>query len=231
MKKFRIHYFEHVPYEGLGYIKTWVNNHNHKLSSTKFHEPFKLPKLSNFDWLIIMGGPMGVYDYKKFPWLLKEKEFISKAIKANKVVIGICLGAQLIAAALGAKVYQNIKKEIGWFELTKTEDSKKNSIVGNMPEKFVSFHWHGDTFDLPKGAVNLFKSENCLNQAFLYRDLVLGIQFHLEITPKALKGMVENLNKELIADDFVQNEKKILNELRFYENSNNYLVSILNNFY
>ncbi len=114
MKTLHIHYLQHVSFEGLGYIENWISNNNHQLSGTKFFEGEVLPNNHSFDWLIVMGGPMGVNDYGKYPWLKPEKEFIRNAIENDKTVIGICLGAQLIASVLGGKVFPGIQKEIGW---------------------------------------------------------------------------------------------------------------------
>jgi len=114
MPHLRIHYLQHVSFEGLGSIAEWVTSNGHELTSTQFFINSYLPEPADIDWLIIMGGPMGVYDEDKYEWLTAEKQFIKKAIDAGKTVIGICLGAQLIAKVLGAKVYPNQKRAIGW---------------------------------------------------------------------------------------------------------------------
>lgn len=227
MRPLRIHYFQHVPFEGLGYIEQWAIKNNHQLFSTKFYEDFTLPKISSFDWLIVMGGPMGVYDYKQFPWLSTEVEFIQQAIQADKTVIGICLGAQLIAAALDVKVYSNTKKEIGWFPLTKTKAGKQHRLLNELPDCFTSFHWHGDTFDLPKGSVHLLETKACSNQAFLYKDKVLGLQFHFEVTPETLKEITANCRNELVKEYYIQSEQEILTKIDYCKKSNDYLDSIL----
>jgi GMP synthase-like glutamine amidotransferase len=228
MKPIRIHYFQHVPFEGLGFIETWATLNKNQLTATKFYEDDQFPDLSELDWLIVMGGPMGVYDHKKYPWLVTEIEFIQKAIQAGKTVIGICLGSQLIASALRAKVYPNIKKEIGWFPLTKTDEGQKHTLIQEIPEPFTTFHWHGDTFDIPAGATHLLQTGICPNQAFLYNNKVLGLQFHLEVTPQTLRAMTNNCRHELIADDFIQTENEILNQADLCNNSNTCLTSILN---
>lgn len=227
MQLLRIHYLQHVPFEGLGYIKDWGEQNNHSLSSTKFYEDWKLPGFSDFDWLIVMGGPMSVNDYAEYPWLKKEKEFILKTIEAGKTVIGICLGSQLLASALGSKIYRNPKKEIGWFPLSKTIEAKQHRLLTNLPETFTSFHWHGDTFDLPKGAIHLLQTQSCKHQSFFYKERVLGIQFHLETTPATLQAMIQNCKHELIPEKFIQSEKEILQQVNLCSNSNQYLASIL----
>ena len=208
-------------------LNKWASKNNHELFSTKFYGDFTLPKITSFDWLIVMGGPMGVYDYGKFPWLNTEIEFIQQAIQADKTVIGICLGSQLIAAALGAKVYSNTKKEIGWFPLFKTKAGKQHALLNELPDYLTSFHWHGDTFDLPKDSAHLLRTKACANQAFLYNDKVLGLQFHLEVTPQTLKEITVNCRHELIPQSYIQSEQEILTNTDFCKKSNDYLDSIL----
>lgn len=228
MNPFRIHYLQHVPFEGLGYIENWAREKGLKLSATKLFEFPSFPDLEEFDWLIVMGGPMSVYDELDYPWLKAEKTFIKSAIDANKTVIGICLGSQLIAAALGAKVYRNKKKEIGWFPVSLTQPALQNQFLNGFPETITVFHWHGDTFDLPNGAAHLMKSAICTNQAFLYKGKVVGLQFHLEMIPMALKEMIKNCQQELITDDYIHTEEEILKNTSLCSETNKYLASILN---
>ena len=149
---------------------------------------------------------MGVNDGDRFPWLVQEKRFIAEFIKTGKPVLGICLGAQLIASAMGARVYPNSLKEIGWFPVKKIASPDD---VMNFPERIEVFHWHGDTFDLPQGAVRLAESKACKNQAFQMGKHVIGLQFHLETTPESLQGLVANCREELIPSPFVQTEEQI----------------------
>ena len=227
MKKLRIHYLQHVPFEGLGCIADWVSIKGHSLSATKFYENNQLPELSDFDWLIVMGGPMGVYDENKFGWLAGEKEFIRTAIQAGKTVIGICLGAQLIASSLGAKVYSNGKKEIGWYPILPTENGLVVHLLGENLDPFHVFHWHGDTFDLPLGAHRLASSEACLNQAFLFNHKVLGLQFHFEVTEKSLHQMITFCGDELVIGRYVQSAEMILNNAKFVSEVNNRMFHLL----
>jgi len=172
----------HVPFEGLGCIEQWITKNNHSVTYIRLYEKHELPDMNAIDWLIVMGGPMGVYDEAIYPWLSEEKTFIKQAIEAGKTVLGICLGSQLIAEVLGAKVYPNKQKEIGWFDVALSERAKTDSLFAGFEDKFPVFHWHGDTFDLPEGSKHLISSEVCKNQAFLYNDKVLGLQFHFEVT-------------------------------------------------
>lgn len=228
MNPLHIHCFQHVAFEGPGYIETWAKQNGHHLTATRFYLGESSPGAFDFDWLIVMGGPMGVYDDTEFSWLVEEKEYIKKVIDAGKTVIGICLGAQLIAAVLGAKVYKNDKKEIGWFPLRKVPAAGRHCLLTELPGTFTAFHWHGDTFDLPRGAIHLLQNYACLNQAFLYNNKVLGLQFHLEVTPKTLSAMIENCGQELIPQQYVQTEQEILKGISLCENSNNLLKKIFN---
>jgi GMP synthase-like glutamine amidotransferase len=227
MKTHRIHYLQHVSFEEPGYIENWAKANNHRLTATKFFKLSALPEIDDFDWLIIMGGPMSVNDEAIYPWLKAEKEFIKSSIEANKTVIGICLGAQLLAEVLGSKVYPGKKKEIGWFPVTKAQQANDLEFLKAIPKKLIVLHWHGDTFDLPNGAKHLMQTNICPNQAFLYGNRVLGFQFHLEATPDALKKMVDNCRHELVPEEFVQTEQEILNGGSFYRVTNNYLSGIL----
>ncbi|NJM93564.1 MAG: type 1 glutamine amidotransferase [Cytophagales bacterium] len=226
MKPLRLHYFQHVSFEGLGYIQTWASEHGHLVSATHFYEPHHLPSVEDLDWLIVMGGPMGVYDHERFPWLAAEKELIKKAIDANKTVVGICLGAQLIASALGARVYPARKKEIGWFPISQTQAANKLDGLAELPEQITVFHWHGDTFDLPQGAHHLFKTDNCPHQAFLWGRRVLALQFHLEATPQTLTEITKNCRHELVEEEYIQSERQILEQPELCATSNGYLSRI-----
>lgn len=225
-----IHTLMHVPFEGLGCIENWISEKRHSVSYTKFYEAYTLPQMDDFDWLIVMGGPMGVYDESIYPWLSEEKEFIQKAIKAGKTVLGICLGSQLIAEVLHAKVYPNKQKEIGWFNVKLNKNSQSLPLFTNFDNEFTVFHWHGDTYDLPENSMLLLSSEVCENQAFLYNEKVLGLQFHFEVTPKTLNEMVENGMSELIENRTIQSAKVILEQSEHFEANNQKMFQILDYF-
>ena len=206
----RIHCFQHVDFEGLGCIGDWIARNNHQLTYTRFYEEGILPEHDDIDWLIIMGGPMGVYDEVEYPWLNEEKNFIRQAITKGKTVLGICLGAQLIASVLGARVYPNQEREIGWFPVTLTEKAKSDHLLEDFVHEFSVFHWHGDTFQLPEGATHLIKSIGCSHQAFRLGNNVLGLQFHFEVTESSLLEMVEMGKDDLQKSTFVQTQNEIL---------------------
>lgn len=224
MKKIKIHCLQHVAFENLGCIENWIIEKEHQITYTKFFEETVFPETSDFDWLIILGGPMSVNDIEDFPWIIDEKNFIEKSIKASKTILGICLGSQLIASVLGSKVYSNLEKEIGWFPISKVGEE---NILFSKEDKLVVFHWHGETFDLPKDAKLLASSEACKNQAFQYKDTIFGLQFHLEATPESLAKMVTFGKEELINSKFIQNESVILNE-KHLEKNNQKMYELLN---
>ncbi|MHB1687248.1 MAG: type 1 glutamine amidotransferase [Ignavibacteriaceae bacterium] len=224
----RIHVLQHESYESPGYIEDWIKEKNYTLTFTRFYESGTLPGLNEFDWLIIMGGPMGVYDDNKFLWLKEEKVFIKSAIDAGKIVLGICLGSQLIAAALGAKVYPNKFKEIGWFNIKLTKNAKDNFLFSSFQDQIKVFQWHGDTFDLPAGAIRLAESEACKNQAFVVNDKVIALQFHFEVTESSLHEMVAEGINELVHDKYVQTGEDILRQKNLIHTNNKMMDALLN---
>ena len=211
-----IHYLQHVPFEGPAKIADWALAKGHKLTSTKLYENVLLPPIKSIDWLVVMGGPMNIYQEKDYPWLIKEKEFISKAIEADKTILGVCLGAQLIADVLGARVYGGQHKEIGWFPIALTSEAKTSKPFETLPEHLTVFHWHGDTFDLPAGAVQLARSAGCEQQAFLYNDRVLGLQFHLESTRESVQKLIQHCKDDISEGKYVQEAETILLESQRY---------------
>lgn len=228
MRSLAIHCLQHVSFEGPAYISDWTRQNGHALSVTRCdQEPF-FPSPDQLDWLIIMGGPMGVYQEKQFAWLPGEKQLIRAAIRAEKTIIGICLGAQLIAEALGAKVYPNSRKEIGWFPVSLTAEGRSEPLFESFPDVFPALHWHGDTFDLPSGSKHIMKTDGCQHQAFLYGHNILGLQFHLETTPGTLRDLIAHGSHELVSDTFVQSKQRILTEANSCHQINHYLKKILN---
>jgi GMP synthase-like glutamine amidotransferase len=222
----RAHYLQHVPFEGLGSIEPWLKAAGYEITNTKLFESAAFPDLKNIDLLVVMGGPMSVNDEDKFPWLVSEKQFICEAINSGKPVLGICLGAQLIASAMGALVYRNSAKEIGWFPIYGML-SNDTSII-SFPPLMKVFHWHGETFDLPSGASLIAKSDGCANQAFQFGKSVIGLQFHLETTPEAARELVSHCRDELIPSKYIQTEEEILlAKPEIYQSINQMMGSIL----
>lgn len=203
----KVHVLQHVPCEDIGSIASWLEARRARVNYTRFYENPTLPNLSEVDLVIIMGGPMSANDESEFSWLQPEKRFIHEAIQRGVSVLGVCLGSQLIASALGSRIYRSHEKEIGWFPIEAT-----NSLGSafHFPKKCNVFHWHGETFDLPRGAVQLAKSKICENQAFQIGRNVIGLQFHLETTPVSTRAMVEHCLNELVPAPYIQTHSQLL---------------------
>jgi len=227
MKQLSIHTFMHVPFEGLGCMEQWIKGNNHSPGYTRFYENYRLPEMETIDWLIVMGGPMSVNDEAIYPWLAEEKTFIRKAIEVGKTVIGICLGSQLIAEVLGSKVYPNNQKEIGWYNVSLSDAASQLPLFTGFEKQFQVFHWHGDTYDIPKGSKHLISSAACTNQAFLYNSNVLGLQFHLEVTGQSLQSMVDHEREELVVNNFIQSAEAILGETSYIDDNNRKMFQLL----
>lgn len=193
----KIHYFQHVPFEGLGLIANWAGMRGHKLSATRFYGGDKIPAINDYDALVIMGGPMSAHDGNIHPWLPDEKAHIKSAIEAGKPILGVCLGAQLIADVLGAEIAQAPAKEIGWFPIAWSDAAMGSPLLSGINPAMNVFHWHGEQFSIPEGAIHLASSKACANQAFLYRKNILGLQFHLEMDEDAINNLIENCGDEL----------------------------------
>jgi len=223
----RLHYFQHEPFESPYIIEEWAVKNSFIISSTHFYKEAALPNLNEIDWLVIMGGSMSVNDEVKYTWLAEEKEFVKQAIESDKVVIGICLGAQMIANVLGSKIYPNLHKEIGWFSIEWKTETKSLSTFQQLPKEMTVMHWHGETFDLPKGAIHLAESSACKNQAFLFKDRVVALQFHMEFTEVAINEMLINCGSELNHGQYVQSKQKILAGYHHLETAQSGLINIL----
>lgn len=205
-----IHYLQHVTFEGLGSIEPWARQHGHKLTVTRPYLAETLPSLEGIELLIVMGGPMNIYQEQAHPWLVQEKRFLDRAIGKGLPVLGICLGAQLLADVLGARVFANSHKEIGWFPVSMTAEASTSGVFSSMPPTFEAFHWHGDTFDLPKGAKHMARSTACENQAFSYEDRVIGLQFHLETTLAGARQLLANCAAEIVPGPFIEEAGTLL---------------------
>ncbi|MGC8490121.1 MAG: type 1 glutamine amidotransferase [Syntrophobacteraceae bacterium] len=207
----KLHYIQHVPFEGPANIGEWAQNRGWDLSATHLYRGDDLPAVDEFDWLVVMGGPMNIYEEKEYPWLAAEKKFLQKAIEKNKIVLGICLGAQLLSDVLGGRVVRNSHKEIGWFPVTLRPEGVASAPFKGFPTRFQALHWHGDTFSLPPGAEMLAESEACPAQAFSANGgRVLALQFHLESSPDSVRLLIENCADELVDGEYIQKADAIL---------------------
>ena len=162
------------------------------------------PIPSNLDaqaGLIIMGGPMSVYDHAQFPFLVDEQRLIEQTLKDDKPVLGVCLGSQVLAATLGAKVKSGAQKEIGWHPVELLEGAASDRLLSGLPSRFTAFHWHGDVFDLPNGSITLAASDLTPCQGFRYGRTAYGILFHLEVTETIIQDLIREFRQELDAEN------------------------------
>jgi len=207
-----VHVLQHVPFEGPGSIEDWCVAGGHSLRITPLYSPgMVLPAIADIDLLVIMGGPMNVYEDHIYPWLGAEKAFITAFLRSGKPVLGICLGAQLLALCCGAAVGWAAQVEIGWFPVEPTPAAAAfpwlNTLLARRP---VLFHWHGDQFEIPAGASNLVSTSANGNQAFVLEGgRVVGLQFHPEVTPGLLEQMVAEGRDELTPSPFIQSAREM----------------------
>ena len=207
MVAMRIHSLEHAPFEGPGRIAAWAAERGHTLSRTALYDGEVPPTLDAFDLLVIMGGPMSVHEHRTHPWLPMEKHFLKTALAARKPVLGICLGAQLLADVLGGKVFQNPVKEIGWFPVRMLD---RRAPFSAFPEMLTVMHWHGDTFTIPEGARRVAESDGCANQAFVFGDRVVGLQFHIELEKVGIEDLAAASQDEAGTAPFIQSREELL---------------------
>lgn len=198
---------QHVACEGLGIIDAELKKFGLDADTVRVFKGDAVPRRAarGYSALIVLGGPMGVYDDKQYPFIKDELSLLESALKTDLPTLGICLGAQMLAKAAGADVYKGKAKEIGWYKATLTAEGAKERLFLGLPEDLTVFQWHGDTFDVPDGAVNLLSSKLFQNQAIRVGKNAYGLQFHLEVTGKmigewidvnagelkALKGLVD----------------------------------------
>lgn len=225
--RLNVHHFQHVSFEGLGSIGSHLRERGHRLSATHWYRGDSPPDLENCDWLIVMGGPMGVADHDLYPWLSVEKRLIAEALDAGKTVLGICLGAQLIAEVMGARIGRNPYREIGWFPIERSNEATTTCLGSVLPDRLDVFHWHGDRFEIPAGATPLAASAACDNQGFIVDDRVLGFQCHLETTPESMRLLIENGRDELDGSRFVQAESEMLADDRRFSRINGVMAEVL----
>ena len=227
----KIQVLQHSALNTLGTIEEYARTKKHSLESTRFYKTKNPPALDSFDLLIIMGGPMGIYDYEENPWLRDEKAFIKQAIEEGKPVLGICLGAQLLADVLGARVYENKHREMGWYPVkaVRTEENKPEFLRG-LPEEITVFHWHTRTFDLPEGAEHLFRSDGCKNQGFIFNGRVVALQFHPEVHKERVESMICRFEGELGNGLFIQKKEEMLGQEKHLAETKKFMFTVLDKF-
>lgn len=224
-----IYCIQQVFFEGPNIIKEWALEQGHSFHLIKMFENPELPNISEVDGLVVLGGPMSVHDEEEHPWLIKEKQFIRNCFDAEKPTLGICLGAQLLAHILGAKVYKNEFKEIGWLPVKLNENAKSSALFDGLKTDFITFQWHGDTFELPEGVESLGSSEGCKNQGFLYKN-ALALQFHPEMMPNRIEELVHYCESDLTEGKYVQSKDQLLD--KSYVSANHlWLKTVLGRFF
>ena len=186
----RIHVIQHVEAEGPAMIREWAQESGHELAITMAPAGV-FPATDDLDFLVVLGGPMDADDEHASPWLIPEKRFVAEAIATGKLVLGVCLGAQIIAEILGARIQRGEEREIGWHPVSLTDHGHSEPLFADWPEHVVVGHWHNNTFDLPMGMAAALESEITMNQAFVFDDRVVGLQFHLEWDETALQTMLD----------------------------------------
>lgn len=221
---------QHVYYETPGLIQNWIKENGYYCHIVEVGKNIYYPKVENFDALIVMGGPMSVNDENIHPWLAEEKEVINNFIQSGKKVIGVCLGSQLVSSVLGANVKRNKTLEIGWLPISVNNNNLPVKYQDVFPEEFVSFHWHGDTFELPEGAMSFAGSKTTPNQGYIYKNVV-AFQFHMEVTPWMVKQLVEKHSSDLNTNiESVQSQSDIIENLHHIKQNKIILYNFLNKF-
>ncbi|WP_199609606.1 type 1 glutamine amidotransferase [Flocculibacter collagenilyticus] len=212
MQSLHVHVIQPVKKSGLGHIESWLAQQQATVSVTRLYNGEAPPKHANFDWLILLGGPMNVYQEEEYPWLISVKQLIKHSIEQDKIIFGICLGAQLAAVVLGANVTENPHEEVGWFDINFNESAQQHPLFSHFGKKINVLQWHGDTFATPENAMHVASSAACLNQGFVFpqqgKPQIVGLQCHMEWTPDIIDSLLENLprNPNL---PFVQTEQQM----------------------
>ncbi|WP_263144444.1 type 1 glutamine amidotransferase [Pseudomonas sp. RIT-PI-AD] len=205
----RVAILQHVPFEGPGRIAQWLELRPVQARLYPLYADPELPALDEFDLLIVLGGPMSVHDEVEWPWMSAEKRLIHQALMARKRLLGICLGGQLLAEALGAQVQVAEQAEIGWWPLEKRPEAAGSPLGRMLPQRLMALHWHGETFDLPAHAIPLFGSEACVNQGFVWSERAVGLQCHLESTPESLEQLLDACPEDMQRQGAVQDRASI----------------------
>jgi GMP synthase-like glutamine amidotransferase len=205
---------KHIENEGPGLIEYRLMQQRIPYQILDLEMDARLPKINGLSHLIFLGGPMNVYEEDRYPFLRDEDLFIKEAIQRGKAILGVCLGAQLIAKALGAKVFKAPVKEIGWYDVTLTKMGSQDPLFSGLPRTFPVFQWHEDTFEIPNRARLIATSSPISHQAFRYGERVYGLQFHLEVTEQMIREWMETYEEQGKAEIMIETEMKIKTSIR-----------------
>ena len=222
-----IHYFQHDHFEDLGFIGDWAASRHFTTSCTRLDQDHTFPEHETYDWLVVLGGKMGVNDAAEYPWISAELDFIRHAIQMGKVVIGICLGSQMIAAALGARVYKNTEPEMGFYPVQFNGNAKADSVFRHFPEVLTVMHMHFDTFELPAGAKTMAGSEITSCQAFRFGKNVFALQFHFEVSAANALTFIREITPELVAGRLVQQPEEMISHTGCCDKNNQVFAEVL----
>lgn len=208
----RIQLIEHDPEDfSRTNISLWAAEKGYQVNQIYVCNNEELPPIDSFDWLMVMGGSQHAWDIEGNAWLQKEKEFVNKSLSAGKIILGICFGAQLLAEALGGKLFPNPHKEIGWHEVALNRQGRESFLFHDIPSSFVTFHWHSDHFSLPPSCTRLAGSQATENQAFVDKDRPLvGLQFHPEYTRQMATYYAREHSQDWTSDDYVSTKDEVL---------------------
>jgi GMP synthase-like glutamine amidotransferase len=215
-----IQVFQNISFEGPAFIEEIAEKNGYGLHVTRLFDGENPLPPTDYDMLVIMGGPMNIYEESEYPWLINEKKAIEQAINSEKIVFGICLGAQLLADILGAEVYKNEEREIGWFPVHRMDTETDDKHLSFLPDKMTVFHWHSETFRIPGNAVRIYSSEATENQSFIYENKVLAMQFHLEMKKSSIKDLAYYCEYDIEPSKFVMEKGKMLKLYKKYEEEN-----------
>jgi GMP synthase-like glutamine amidotransferase len=210
----RLLFLQHDPLDGPGALMEWAESRGHSIAFCLICQDVPLPPLESFDLMVSLGGPMGAYEESKHPWLRTEKEYLRQATRAGKKILGLCLGCQLLADALGGKAFRHTCKEFGWQPI---EILPQGAEWFGTSGLFMAFQWHGDTYSLPPGAIQLATNGACEQQAFLIGNQILGLQFHLEWTEQMARDALAEPGVAPPKSPFVQSPEEILSDLTLFE--------------
>jgi GMP synthase-like glutamine amidotransferase len=227
----RWHCLQHMPAEGPGYAADWLAAHGHTLTFTRLFEPYpSFPAMADFDGLLILGGAMSVHDEASFPWLREEKAFLQQVLQTGKVTLAICLGAQLMAQALGGEVRPNPEPEIGYWTVRFSAKALLHPLLRGWPDKATVLHWHMDTFTVPPGAMRVGMSAGCAAQGFVWGDGIIGLQFHPEMTEEMVENLIQFEDHETAEEqEFVQTAEQIRAKLKSGWKGRKLLEQVLEN--
>jgi GMP synthase (glutamine-hydrolysing) len=227
----RLHLLEHDPDElSDTHLIQWAKQKGHAVGQTYLCKNEKPPALDEIDWLMVMGGSPSVWEEDKYPWLIPEKELIARALVHNKIILGICFGAQLLAQALGGTVSANCPKEIGWHDVNLTKAGRRSFLFRGIPDRFTTFHWHSNCFTVPQGCTRLAFSEATPNQAFVSETRsIVGLQFHPEYTPAMVTYFSREYGHTWESGPFVPSPQVVVNKTGHLQETYKLMATLLDN--